>query len=109
MSNREEHFFVISVAAELAGMHAQTLRQYDRLGLVTPARAHGGGRRYSDEDVELLREIQHLSQDDRAEVLKTWRDWGNIPTSPSRDYQVAVCHIIGGQPRITTTITIPRR
>ena len=53
MSNREEHFFVISVAAELAGMHAQTLRQYDRLG-----------RRYSDEDVELLREIQHLSQDE---------------------------------------------
>ena len=64
MSNREEHFFVISVAAELAGMHAQTLRQYDRLGLVTPARAQGGGRRYSDEDVELLREIQHLSQDE---------------------------------------------
>lgn len=52
---------------------------------------------------------QHLSQDDRAEVLKTWRDWGNTPTSPSRDYQVAVCHIIGGQPRITTTIKIPTR
>ena len=39
--------FVISVAAELAGMHAQTLRQYDRLGLVTPSRTRGGGRRYS--------------------------------------------------------------
>ena len=64
MSKREKHFFVISVAAERAGIHAQTLRQYDRLGLVTPARAQGGGRRYSDEDVELLREIQRLSQDE---------------------------------------------
>jgi MerR family transcriptional regulator/heat shock protein HspR len=56
--------FVISVAAELAGMHAQTLRQYDRLGLVTPSRTKGGGRRYSQRDVGLLREIQRLSQDE---------------------------------------------
>ncbi|MFT4200752.1 heat shock protein transcriptional repressor HspR [Gordonia sp. (in: high G+C Gram-positive bacteria)] len=56
--------FVISVAAELAGMHAQTLRTYDRLGLVTPARTSGGGRRYSRGDVELLREIQRLSQEE---------------------------------------------
>jgi len=56
--------FVISVAAELAGMHPQTLRQYDRLGLVTPGRAGGGGRRYSPRDVELLREVQRLSQQD---------------------------------------------
>src|SRR5436305_14264744 len=54
--------FVISVAAELAGMHAQTLRQYDRLGLVTPGRTGGGGRRYSARDVALLREVQRLSQ-----------------------------------------------
>jgi MerR family transcriptional regulator/heat shock protein HspR len=54
--------FVISVAAELAGMHAQTLRQYDRLGLVTPGRTVGGGRRYSARDVALLREVQRLSQ-----------------------------------------------
>ena len=54
--------FVISVAAELAGMHAQTLRQYDRLGLVTPSRTRGGGRRYSQRDVALLREVQRLSQ-----------------------------------------------
>jgi MerR family transcriptional regulator/heat shock protein HspR len=54
--------FVISVAAELAGLHAQTLRQYDRLGLVTPGRAGGGGRRYSARDVALLREVQRLSQ-----------------------------------------------
>ena len=56
--------FVISVAAELAGMHAQTLRQYDRLGLVTPGRTPGGGRRYSARDVALLREVQRLSQDE---------------------------------------------
>lgn len=56
--------FVISVAAELAGMHAQTLRTYDRLGLVTPHRTAGGGRRYSPRDVALLREVQRLSQED---------------------------------------------
>ena len=56
--------FIISVAAELAGMHAQTLRQYDRLGLVTPGRTGGGGRRYSARDVALLREVQRLSQDE---------------------------------------------
>lgn len=56
--------FLISVAAELAGMHAQTLRTYDRLGLVSPRRTSGGGRRYSQHDVELLREVQRLSQDE---------------------------------------------
>jgi MerR family transcriptional regulator, heat shock protein HspR len=56
--------FLISVAAELAGMHAQTLRTYDRLGLVSPERSAGGGRRYSARDVVLLREIQRLSQDE---------------------------------------------
>ncbi|WP_068275680.1 heat shock protein transcriptional repressor HspR [Aldersonia kunmingensis] len=57
-------FFVISVAAQLSGMHAQTLRTYDRLGLVTPQRTTGGGRRYSARDVALLREVQRLSQDE---------------------------------------------
>jgi len=56
--------WIISVAARMAGMHPQTLRQYDRLGLVQPARAPGGGRRYSARDVALLREIQRLSQED---------------------------------------------
>lgn len=56
--------FVISVAAELSGMHPQTLRQYDRLGLVTPGRSGGGGRRYSSRDVALLREVQRLSQEE---------------------------------------------
>ena len=54
---------VISIAAELAGMHAQTLRQYDRLGLVTPRRTRGGGRRYSARDIDRLREVQRLSQE----------------------------------------------
>src|SRR5262249_46686609 len=61
---RESRTFLISVAAELAGMHAQTLRTYDRLGLVTPRRTRGGGRRYSQHDVDLLREVQRLSQDE---------------------------------------------
>ncbi|SMY10733.1 MerR family transcriptional regulator, heat shock protein HspR [Brevibacterium jeotgali] len=56
--------YVISVAAELAGMHPQTLRQYDRLGLVTPERTVGRGRRYSAEDIARLQLIQQLSQDD---------------------------------------------
>ncbi|MFB6391665.1 heat shock protein transcriptional repressor HspR [Polymorphospora lycopeni] len=55
---------MISVAARMAGMHPQTLRQYDRLGLVQAGRASGGGRRYSVRDVVLLREVQRLSQDD---------------------------------------------
>jgi MerR family transcriptional regulator/heat shock protein HspR len=55
---------IISVAARMAGMHPQTLRQYDRMGLVQPGRASGGGRRYSARDVALLREIQRLSQDE---------------------------------------------
>jgi MerR family transcriptional regulator, heat shock protein HspR len=53
--------FVISVAAELAGVHPQTLRIYERKGLVDPARTDGGNRRYSEEDIELLRRIQDLT------------------------------------------------
>lgn len=56
--------FVISVAAELAGMHPQTLRQYDRLGLVTPARTKGRGRRYTQRDIQRLRDVQRMSQED---------------------------------------------
>ncbi len=56
--------FVISVAAQLSGLHAQTLRGYDRMGLVSPGRTTGGGRRYSMRDIALLREVQRLSQID---------------------------------------------
>ena len=62
--NEDTPVFVISRAAELAGMHPQTLRQYDRLGLVTPRRTAGRGRRYSLRDVATLREVQRLSQDE---------------------------------------------
>jgi MerR family transcriptional regulator/heat shock protein HspR len=53
--------FVISVAAELTGLHPQTLRTYERLGLITPGRTVGGGRRYSPRDIDLLREISELT------------------------------------------------
>jgi MerR family transcriptional regulator/heat shock protein HspR len=53
--------YVISVAAELTGLHPQTLRTYDRLGLVSPGRTGGGGRRYSWRDIELLREVAELT------------------------------------------------
>jgi len=55
--------YVISVAAELAGVHPQTLRIYERKGLVEPARTGGGSRRYSDIDIELLRRIQDLTNE----------------------------------------------
>jgi len=52
---------VISVAAELTGLHPQTLRAYDRMGLVRPGRSGGGGRRYSWRDIEMLREVAELT------------------------------------------------
>tara|TARA_B110000116_G_C16767697_1_gene551684 strand:- start:112 stop:513 length:402 start_codon:yes stop_codon:yes gene_type:complete len=55
--------YVISVAAELAGVHAQTLRIYERKGLVEPARTPGGSRRYSEIDIALLRRIQELTNE----------------------------------------------
>ncbi len=59
--HRTRAVYVISVAAELAGMHPQTLRIYERRGLVLPARTQGGNRRYSDEDIEILRRIAELA------------------------------------------------
>ncbi|WP_119726544.1 heat shock protein transcriptional repressor HspR [Thermomonospora amylolytica] len=56
--------YVISVAAQLSGLHPQTLRTYDRLGLVCPGRTAGRGRRYSMRDIVMLREIQRLSQEE---------------------------------------------
>lgn len=61
--NVKSAVYVISVAAELAGMHPQTLRIYERRGLVTPARTQGGNRRYSDEDIALLRRISELTNE----------------------------------------------
>lgn len=53
--------YVISVAAELTGLHPQTLRTYERMGLITPGRTGGGGRRYSHRDIQLLRQIAELT------------------------------------------------
>ena len=61
--------YVISVAADLAGMHPQTLRQYDRLGLVIPERTAGRGRRYTGRDIAKLRLIQQLSQDEGVNLV----------------------------------------
>lgn len=68
MSGKEEHsdeeaVYVISIASQLSGMHPQTLRQYDRMGLVSPGRASGRGRRYSLRDIASLRNIQRLVGD----------------------------------------------
>ena len=61
--DEEAPILSIAVAAELSGLHPQTLRQYDRLGLVVPARTQGGSRRYSLRHVEQLREVARLSAD----------------------------------------------
>lgn len=61
MRSRDHAVYVISVAAELAGMHPQTLRIYERRGLLQPARTQGGNRRYSDVDIERLRRISELA------------------------------------------------
>ena len=63
MSRSERALYVISVAAELAGVHPQTLRIYERKGLVDPARTPGGSRRYTDEDIALLQRIQELTNE----------------------------------------------
>lgn len=61
MARRASAVYVISVAAELSGMHPQTLRIYERKGLVQPARTAGGSRRYSEDDVALLQRISELT------------------------------------------------
>lgn len=62
-NDRTRAVYVISVAAELAGVHAQTLRIYERKGLVEPARTPGGSRRYSDRDISVLQRIQELTNE----------------------------------------------
>ena len=62
-ADRDRALYIISVAAELAGVHAQTLRIYERKGLIEPQRTQGGSRRYSERDIALLRRIQELTND----------------------------------------------
>ena len=63
MDERDRALYIISVAAELAGVHAQTLRIYERKGLIEPSRTEGGSRRYSERDIALLRRIQDLTNE----------------------------------------------
>ena len=63
MADEQRDLYIISVAAELAGVHAQTLRIYERKGLIEPARTQGGSRRYSEQDINLLRRIQQLTNE----------------------------------------------
>jgi MerR family transcriptional regulator/heat shock protein HspR len=63
MNENERALYIISVAAELAGVHPQTLRIYERKGLIEPQRTEGRSRRYSDRDIELLRRIQELTNE----------------------------------------------
>jgi MerR family transcriptional regulator/heat shock protein HspR len=71
--------YVISVAAQLSGLHPQTLRAYDRLGLVSPGRTPGRGRRYSMRDILALREVQRLSQEEGVNLsgIKRILELGN--------------------------------
>ena len=80
--------FSISVAAALAEMHPQTLRTYDRLGLVVPSRAKGGGRRYSPRDVYRLRLIQRLSQEEITETYFRF-SFPRVPANP-QGYPLAI-------------------
>ena len=63
VESEERAVYIISVAAELAGVHPQTLRIYERKGLLQPKRTSGNTRRYSDRDIETLRRIQDLTQE----------------------------------------------
>ena len=68
MPNDERALYIISVAADLAGVHPQTLRIYERKGLIEPARTEGRSRRYSERDIALLRRIQELTNEADALV-----------------------------------------
>ncbi len=106
MDRRTRALYVISVAAELAGVHPQTLRIYERKGLVDPARTQGGSRRYSDIDIDRLRRIQELTsaglnlegvrrvialEDEvrqlRAEVVSLRRDLADAVERTHRQYR----------------------
>ena len=80
--DEERAVYIISVAAELAGVHPQTLRIYERKGLVAPKRTAGNTRRYSDRDIRLLRQIQDLTQEsgiNLAGVKMIIEPWVHIP------------------------------
>ena len=102
--------FVISVAAQLAEMHPQTLRGYDRLGLVVPGRSRGRGRRYSLRDIAKLRHIQHLSQAEGINlegirrILALEADIDDLRTQVAQlTTLVEHLHLTGGDTRLFTS------
>ncbi len=103
MSRYDSPVFLISEAAERAGMHAQTLRTYDRLGLVVPQRTAGRGRRYSERDVDKLREIQRLSQEDGVNLAGIARIFELVEENERlRDRLEQLLGLTGHRPRVFT-------
>lgn len=96
---RTRAVYVISVAAELAGVHPQTLRIYERKGLVDPARTAGGSRRYSDADIAVLRRIQELTTEGlnlagvqrvlelEAELIRLRQEMARVQTQAAQDVE----------------------
>lgn len=103
MSRYDAPVFLISDAAERAGMHAQTLRTYDRLGLVVPRRAAGRGRRYSQRDVDKLVEIQRLSQEEGVNLAGIARIFELVEENERlRDQVERLLGMTGHRPRVFT-------
>ena len=101
--------FVISVAAELTGLHPQTLRTYERMGLITPGRTGGGGRRYSPRDIELLREIAQLTSSGIGiEGVRRILELENRLAASGRA-QRGARRRAGGHPRGAAPVHVPRR
>ncbi len=93
-SNDDRAIYIISVAAELAGVHPQTLRVYERKGLVQPSRTSGNTRRYSERDIERLRRIQELTNQgiNLAGVMRIIKLEGELERARTR-YKAAMKEI----------------
>ncbi len=102
--------YVISVAAELTGLHPQTLRTYDRLGLVIPGRAGGGGRRYSLHDIEQLREVARLTAEGLGlEGVRRVLELENQVTALRLRIRELQAELAGAQAALTTPPNLPVR
>ena len=94
--------YVISVAAELTGLHPQTLRTYERMGLITPGRTGGGGRRYSARDIDLLREISELTASGIGiEGVRRILDLEHVPFHPAGVASRATTQSISARRRLS--------
>lgn len=114
MSERDRAVYVISVAAELAGMHPQTLRIYERRGLLQPARTRGGDRRYSEADIARLRRIAELTADGMnvegiRRVMALEAEVRRLRDEVDRLRLLAAQAISAAEPRSTTGGLVPLR